>query len=183
MALTRKEIESIIKKIVPFGTVIDYLVEQVPSSDFSLSGVLSILLVEDKETRLKKLTLIQGQLNNYDKKEIKKSYKPRFTKKRSIQLLLDRHLDQCKHLQAIKDVALTDELANQLVENKEYSRAMDLYYLQKVLSYFEKHYPNDFLELENECYVIQDVLANIQEVNDQKMLHSINKYYIRTITE
>ena len=64
-------------------------------------------------------------------------YEPSFTKKDCLEMALNTHQDKYQHLREIKDVALNDTLADDILKDETYQLVLNTYFMNKI---FGSHY-------------------------------------------
>ncbi len=112
-------------------------------------------------------------LENYVNKAPEKyQVPPRFQKIDCVDAILDYTIDKYQHLREIRNVVHFETMANEIIENREYNRAMELYYFEKLLLLLE-------FDSKDKCF---EYLMSQKEKNYQKIIHQIDDYYIKKIT-
>lgn len=97
---------------------------------------------------------------------------PRFKKIDCIDTILEYTIDKYDHLREIRNVVYFEKMAEEIVANREYNRALQLFYFEKLLLLLE-------LDVKEKCW---EYLINQKEKNYQKIIQQIDDYYIKKIT-
>lgn len=97
---------------------------------------------------------------------------PRFKKIDCVDAILEYTIDKYDHLREIRNVVYFEKMAEEIIGNREYNRAMQLYYFEKLLLLLR-------LQPKEACW---EYLYTQKERNFQKIVKQIDDYYIRKIT-
>jgi len=123
-----------------------------------------------------RLALVQERLDileNYVVKAPKKYHKPpRFKKIDCVDAILDYTVDRYDHLREIRNVVYFEKMADEIIHNREYNRAVELFYMERLLSLLEVESKEKYWE-----YLVEQ-----RDKNYEKIIHQIDDYYIKKIT-
>lgn len=97
---------------------------------------------------------------------------PKFHKIDCVDAILVYTIDKYQHLREIRNVVHFEQMAEEIIENREYNRATQLYYMEQLLL---------ILKLDPK-EKIWEYLNSQKEKNYQKIIHQIDNYYIKKIT-
>lgn len=185
MALTKKDTYNLLKEISGYGVVLYYLIEEKPKKKkiITISDIESLIYKENMEQVELVFPRLLSKIELSDIEEANRHYKQQFTKKKCIENLLDKHKNRHLHLQEIKDIALTEELACSMIKENTYEEAMNLLYTEYLLEYLELHPRDQFLSTKEVLNNYREALEKLKEENEKKLNSNISNYYISTITE
>ncbi len=110
-------------------------------------------------------------------------YEPSFTKKKDcLEMALNTHQDKYQHLREIKDVALNDTLADDILKDETYQLVLNTYFMNKIFGIALQRIKKDaFLRVKDLIKAYKRELVAIENENDQKICSDINNYYINSI--
>ena len=166
--MAKNNVYSLLNELSSYGCVLFDLAQKKKLSSKELIDV--IYSEEPLEASLLDI------LNSTNKEKIEKKLEKQYTKKICLESFLERHKNRYNHLQAIRDIALTKELANEIIKEKAYREALRLFYLKKVLL-------TDEWYMDYDIEIILGALSKLQEKCDDALMKNINQHYITTITE
>ena len=188
MALTKKDITNLLKELSTYGSVLYYLVERKEENPkarkaLSYTDFENLFYKENMEQVELIFPKIIAKIGLDDIDAAIEKYSVIYTKKECIKELLERHQDRYDHLHNIKDVALTEELAGDLIKENSYQEALNLYYMDRILKYLEANPKDAFLSTKERLEILRESFTKLQLKCDEKLMHNINQYYISIITE
>ena len=96
-------------------------------------------------------------------------------------MALNTHQDKYQHLREIKDVALNDTLADDILKDETYQLVLNTYFMNKILDRITKDKKDAFLRVKDLIKAYKRELVAIENENDQKICSDINNYYINSI--
>ena len=96
-------------------------------------------------------------------------------------MALNTHQDKYQHLREIKDVALNDTLADDILKDETYQLVLNTYFMNKILDRITKDKKDEFLRVKDLIKAYKRELVAIENENDQKICSDINNYYINSI--
>ena len=96
----------------------------------------------------------------------------RYTKISCLDEIILKDYHRFEHLNKIRNVVKFDKIADEIVGDREYKRAMQLYYMKELLMVLK-------LNPKENCWVY---LWKQKEKITEKVIHQIDEYYIRKIT-
>ena len=102
-------------------------------------------------------------------------------KKDCLEMALNTHQDKYQHLREIKDVALNDTLADDILKDETYQLVLNTYFMNKILDRITKDKKDAFLRVKDLIKAYKRELVAIENENDQKICSDINNYYINSI--
>ena len=185
MALSSKDTYNLLSEMSEFGCALFYLCRE---KDKNKSRVhlhdLEAIIYKDN---MEQVSLCFPKLiQKIDLDDLNQGQKlaQASTSKRDflIGLLEDKKITH-PHLQEIKDIAFTDRLADDLIDNATYMEGLNLRCLDSLLQELEKKPKNDFISTKETLSKYRLSLTKLEDKNLQKILHHINQYYISMITE
>ncbi len=166
--MAKNNVHAILMELSPYGCVLFDLVEKQKLSSKELIDVI----YSEKPLPASLLDI----LNSINKEILEKKLEKQYTKKICLESFLERHKNRYSHLQTIRDIALTKELANEIIKEKAYREALRLFYLKKVLL-------TDEWYMDYDIEIMMEALSKLQEKCDDALMKNINQHYITTITE
>lgn len=176
MTLTITDCYNLLKEFNEYAAAIYYKLKQKTLKDSEVENLFYQDSMESIEVSFPKLI---AKISLEDLEESDEEIKKTYHKKDCIHTLLEKYKDKHLHLQEIRDIALTDEMANQIVKNDTYHQASNLVYTEKIIVYLEEH---DETHTEN-LKKFRLALEKLKAENDKKLSSNISNYYISTITE
>ena len=175
MALTINDCYNLLKEFNEYAAAIYLKIEHETLKSSEVEELFYQYNMESIEVIFPKLI---AKIRLEDLEEADKMVEKDFHKKDCIHALLEKYKDKHLHLQEIRDIALTDEMAEQIVANDTYHQASNLIYTDKVITYLEEH-----SEGKEALKKFRLAIEKLKAENDKKLSSNISNYYISTITE
>lgn len=174
MTLTITDCYNLLKELNEYAAAIDYKMEHHTLED---SEIRELFLQEDMSSIEEIFPKLISKITLDDLEQSEQMAKEKYHKKDAIHALLEKYKDKHLHLQEIRDIALTDEMAEGMVANDTYHQAFNLIYTDKIMTHFEQE--EDAEKLKKFRLAIEKLKAE----NDKKLSSNISNYYISMITE
>ncbi|MEG2564453.1 MAG: hypothetical protein RSA48_03420 [Bacilli bacterium] len=187
MALNQEDTYNLLKEINEYAIEIYYLIEKAnlgitKRKSISFSELETLIYKENMEQVGLVFPRLIGKISLDDMDEAFSLYAKTFTKQDCIALVLAKTKDTHQHLREIKDIALTDELANQLIDDSVYKEALNLKYTKLMLNTLKDNPKDEFLSTKETFNKYDQAIKKLETENYKKLNSNINNYYISTIT-
>lgn len=112
-------------------------------------------------------------IENYVEKGTEKYLNPpQYKKIDCVDAILEFAYDRYEHLREIRNVVYFEKMADEIIGNREYNRAVQLYYFEQLLLLVR-------IPPEEKCW---EYLEDQKKKNYQKITNQIDEYYIKKIT-
>lgn len=188
MALTIKDTYHLLRELSEYGMAIYYLIEKseqgtISHKTITYNEIENVIYKKNMEQISLIFPKIISKISLDDLEQAEIKYKHEYTKRKCLKDFLKRKKDKFSHLQDIQDIALTEELASQIVLDDTYHEVLNLKYTDKILTHLEKHPKDDFFSTKDTLSCYRQSLEQLKTENEEKISSNINNYYISTITE
>lgn len=178
MALSAADRKSLLRELNEYGAVLYYLVNK---KMMTVEEIENVLFKDNMEQVNLVFPKLIAKINPEKIDLATALYEPSFTKKDCLEMALNTHQDKYQHLREIKDVALNDTLADDILKDETYQLVLNTYFMNKILDRITKDKKDAFLRVKDLIKAYKRELVAIENENDQKICSDINNYYINSI--
>lgn len=180
MALSTKDIYSLIKEFNEYGATIYYLVKQ---GKIKLDDVTNLLFKDDIEQIDLLFPKFICNIGLEDIKESDEQLRKEFTKLDCIDRIIEKDNNKHLHLKEIRNIVNLDEIIDDMIKNKTYNMAYNLHYTEKILNMIDSSKKKSYLSIREKLKLYQTALSLLIDDSDKKISSNIDSYYITTITK
>lgn len=178
MALSAADRKSLLRELNEYGAVLYYLVNK---KLMTVEEIENVLFKDNMEQVNLVFPKLIAKINPEEIDLATALYEPSFTKKDCLEMALNTLQDKYQHLREIKDVALNDTLADDILKDETYQLVLNTYFMNRILDRITKDKKDAFLRVKDLIKAYKRELVAIENENDQKICSDINNYYINSI--
>lgn len=178
MALSAADQKSLLRELNEYGAVLYYLLNK---KILTIEEIENVLFKDNMEQVNLVFPKLIAKINPEEIDLAATLYEPTLTKKDCLEMSLNKHQDKFQHLREIKDIALNDTLASDILKEETYELVFNTYFMKKILDRIAKDKKDAFLRVKDLIKTYKKELSVIEQENDKKICSNINNYYINSI--
>lgn len=178
MALSTADQKSLLRELNEYGAVLYYLLNK---KIITVEEIENVLFKDNMEQVNLVFPKLIAKINPEEIDLAATLYEPSLTKIDCLEMILNKHQDKFQHLREIKDIALNDALASEILKEETYELVFNTYFMRKILDRIAKDKKDAFLRVKDLIKSYKKELSVIEQENDQKICSNINNYYINSI--
>lgn len=179
MALSTKDIQSLLKEFNEYGAAIYYALEK---KEMKLEDITNVLFKDSIEKVNLVFPKFVERITIEDIEDSKNLYKEEFTRLSCVDRMIEKDRDRHQHLREIRNIVHLEKDLNKMIKERNYQTAFNLHFTGKILEKIEESVKDGYLSKRAMVNLYKTAFLLLQEEVDKKIASNIDSYYIALIT-